>query len=294
MSGLTPFEEFKYAVQNQIDYMVSKFQESYSKYEESEKVNQRLIKENESLRSAIQTLNSKYDMMGIDFGNLLKSQSSYINMQDSKTQNLEKSLLDTSEIVCSLKNNLSNTLNEVVKSKDNIRITVSILEDLTKKTNGYDEKHSALANIVANFEAPISQCKDEISKINSSIVELKNAYNNLSLLSAGLGTEISGLSKDYNVFCGRNKESIEKLQANFTEFMNVVPKMIDSKISDIPIPIIPSLDEAKKTFQNQLEPVSLDAKNANLRAVNNESKIFVMEKRVEQLQLLLNKYQLQE
>jgi hypothetical protein len=71
-----------------------------------------------------------------------------------------------------------------------------------------------------------------------------------------------------------------------------ISSQVETRIASIPKPVIPSLDEAKTHMQAQLEPVVLDAKNAHLRSSNNESKITILEKKVEQLQLLVNKFQL--
>ena len=69
--------------------------------------------------------------------------------------------------------------------------------------------------------------------------------------------------------------------------------LVESKIAAIPKPVIPSLDDAKIVMQAQIEPISLDAKNAHLRSENSEKRVFLLEKKVEQLQLILNKLQLQ-
>ena len=68
---------------------------------------------------------------------------------------------------------------------------------------------------------------------------------------------------------------------------------IDEKVSSIPQPVIPAPVDVSVQIKAIVEPASFDAKNANLRSTNNEAKIFLLEKKIEQLSLLLNKLQLQ-
>ncbi len=85
----------------------------------------------------------------------------------------------------------------------------------------------------------------------------------------------------------------DSVLASVAEANRYVDTQIRNGISSIPKPVIPSLDDAAKQFQTKLEPVTLDAQNAKLRSSNNEAKILILEKKVEQLQLLVNKLQLQ-
>ena len=58
---------------------------------------------------------------------------------------------------------------------------------------------------------------------------------------------------------------------------------VSKKFASLPVPEKLPLDEVKDEFDRKLQPVSFDAKNANLRSSNNETKILLLEKKVEQL-----------
>ncbi len=97
---------------------------------------------------------------------------------------------------------------------------------------------------------------------------------------------------------GKNSINLEILRDKCKHDMDAFKVFMQKYVSDLltalpkcPLPI--SLDDAKNAMQSKLEPISLDAKNSNLRSINNESKITILEKKIEQLQLLLNKLQIQ-
>lgn len=175
----------------------------------------------------------------------------------SQITQLDKRFVDFSslEYVNNLKKDLIN-LETQLKNRD---------QDTQEKIL---DAHSKLAD--ARFN--INSHSADIANLGKSFKEQSAKLNNL----AG---DIS-LSKSYV----DNKHNILE-----TFFLNHVKTAIEA----IPKPIIPSLDDAKKSMEDKIQPALIDAKNANLRSDNNEKKIYLLEKKVEQLQLLLNKYQLQ-
>jgi len=75
----------------------------------------------------------------------------------------------------------------------------------------------------------------------------------------------------------------EQARASFMAAQNQFAEEVNSRFSKLPLPFTVNLDSVKDDFAKQLQPVSFDAKNANLRSSNNEAKIMLLEKKVEQL-----------
>jgi hypothetical protein len=89
------------------------------------------------------------------------------------------------------------------------------------------------------------------------------------------------------------KQSFIKHKQEMEIAISGVYSALNKALANIPKPEVPSYDSLKQEVDKKLEPASLDAKNANLRSSNNEIKLVILEKKIEQLQLLLNKLQLQ-
>lgn len=111
-------------------------------------------------------------------------------------------------------------------------------------------------------------------------------------ISSALKNSESNSQAIVSVSSSITQQKVE-LQSELARIKSFFSDDIDQKIKSIPQPVIPSIEDAKKQFQAQIEPIYLDASNAKLRSSNNETKILILEKKVEQLQLLVNKLQLQ-
>jgi hypothetical protein len=118
-----------------------------------------------------------------------------------------------------------------------------------------------------------------LNDLSSKYIDMKSKIESTQLLAS--------LSSDnYNALKNQMNQGL-------SAFQPYVDQQIKSSIASIPKPEMPDLDAPLKAMQQQFEPARLDAANAKLRAENNEKKIVILEKKVEQLQLLLNKLQLQ-
>jgi len=161
-------------------------------------------------------------------------------------------------------------LNEDVLSiKNNVK---SLYEDMNNKLNTYQENQKDLLETQLHCSKSLEVVSSDLTELQKRVYITENKEKELSVNVA--------LSKEYTSIC------FSKLQDNLLNY-------IERQIDGIPQPVIPSLDDAKKVMEEKLVPAALDAKNANLRSANNEHKILILEKKIEQLQLLLNKQQIQ-
>jgi len=152
---------------------------------------------------------------------------------------------------------------------------------------------------LSNLDSKIDKSSDEYQLLLKSSVKNDEIFKNKFM---SLNSWIDGFTEIFNVSLKKNEDQLEKHIKDLNEFKNQqdkkfssfkeeLIKLIDSSIKSIPKPIIPTLDEAKSHMCAQLEPVILDAKNANLRSTNVETKLFIIEKKIEQIKLMLDKLQ---
>jgi hypothetical protein len=158
-----------------------------------------------------------------------------------------------------------------------------------------------LTEIKANFESLRDECKQSQSVAHVYMVDLFNECkkenqiltndfkNNADIRHAEdikIKHDLQGLQVAFN-------QQISNQDASLKNLFNTLISAIDEKINAIPQPVIPSLDDAKNAMRQQLEPVILDAKNANLRSTNTDTKVHVLEKKLEQLKLMVDQINLQ-
>lgn len=146
-----------------------------------------------------------------------------------------------------------------------------LLEEVRSKYQSHEEKFDKFTNQIDSYKIFLQTLTQDINEAKGAIPSIKGAINNLS-------GDI-GLGKQYL------NESISKLKTELLTHVN-------NSIAAVPQPDLSKLDETKKALEEKIVPSALDARNANLRSSNNEQKILILEKKVEQLQLMINKLQI--
>ena len=293
MSELTPFEQFKLDVQNQIDFMVSKFQNATQKFEESEKTNQLLSKDNQNIMLQINVLQSRVDSLCVDIENLTKTHNITCSSQEEKLKNVVTIHEGNISLIDTLRNDLLGVVKDGFDIKDKIKDFIPNFVDLK---NQLEKLSFQIVNAVENsnlLKEPVNFCKSEIEKIQVSLTNKDSFFTILSNTLNDFTHEFSKYKNDVQETIKNHAELIQNLDGKINYSVSDIVKQINNKIDSIPKPVIPSIDNVKKEFSKLLEPVSLDSRNANLRAVNNETRVNLAEKRIEQIQLLLNQYNLQ-
>ena len=226
-----------------------------------------------------------------------KIDSVNVNLQE-RLYKIEARLNDFASILLNLGFNDEKQRQEIENLKNNLLSANSQLDSISHVLNSVCHQDQ-LTEIKANFESLRDECKQnqfasnlyaqDLDKqyqivnrnIVNSLTSLKNEADIRQAEEITIKHDLQGLQEEINSL---------KLTQNkiFDDLKNVFSPMIDEKIKAIPQPVIPSLDDAKNAMKQQLEPVALDAKNANMRSVNVDSKLHVLEKKVEQLKLMLD------
>ena len=102
--------------QNQIDYMVKKYQETIQKFDQSEVVNREIEKENKNLKSLVKALESKFDSLAGDVSRLAQTLASSVEMQQGKNEANSILNLKFQDSLSALRKDLSDSITESVKT----------------------------------------------------------------------------------------------------------------------------------------------------------------------------------
>lgn len=274
--------------QNQIDYMVSKFQDSIAKFESLVNDNKKLTKENEDLRSSVKNLELKFDSMAVDIKSIIQSHASSIKAQSLKNSEIDKIHEDHVNSFSMIKNSISSVFTECLKSKEKVDVFLKMIDELSGKIDSVDGKYSVISDEISKINDLALYCKAELTQNSSTLKNHQNVYSNLSDSLAKFEANLLGYKKEFKDFVDKNSGFVSVLKEKIADAVGDSYKYTDKKVSEITIPEIPSLEDAKKAFQNQLEPVSLDAKNSSLRSINTDSKLHILDKKVEQIKLILD------
>lgn len=290
---LTPFDR----LEEQVKFMVGRFQEHVNLIDEQKK----LISDsaNQS-KEHCEKLESKLESYIEDLDQSQKSYQQEVSNEISK--------LNLANGVSYAK--VSSKINDLIDGHSFIADEINECKSCISKINEIEPKFFSEMNKVAkvddvkrlyidvvNLKDSIPQLEENIKTISKTLCDLDLDLNHkistfptqikdLSVHVDDLQSAINVVSIDLSNFRLESKTNLN----NLYEKLNL--SILDS-ISKIPTPEIPSLEEAKKSMQTMVEPIGLDAKNAYLRSSNNEIKINLLEKKIEQLQILINKLQIQ-
>lgn len=155
-----------------------------------------------------------------------------------------------------------------------------------------DENIAILAAQQMLHKSSCDLVKNSLDAVKSSQSSALKDLDALKRICDGNDLDLNAISQEIQKLKLYIHESFQAVHSGHLESMNALRSEMNSKIDSIPQPEKISLDGIKADFSKQIEPAAFDAKNANLRSSNNESKVIILEKKVEQLYLLISKYEL--
>jgi hypothetical protein len=251
----------------------------------------------------VQCKTALHEKNAIQNNDYLSSKIDDVNVKlQNKISNLESRLKEISPIIMNLAINAEKQAKDIDNLK-NLLLSVNTNLDALSKTQQSCCSFDELNKLKVSFESLRDETKQNQFNANKYTQDL---YQQYQVVSRNIVNTVESLQKDKDATQAEQikikhdldalKEMLDIHEASnkalYEDLTDGVNKMIDDKINAIPKPVLPSLDEAKSHMQLQLEPVSLDAKNANLRSVNTDTKLHVLEKKIEQIKLMLDQISL--
>lgn len=138
---------------------------------------------------------------------------------------------------------------------------------------------------IQDLKSEIIKLKDVIAKTGQSIIEIKSSNAELKLDIESLQHNLERLT---TMLCA----SLRDQDAEIRQVKISTLQSVDAKLASLPQPEKVDIEQIRKLVAQDVELFSLDAKNAALKSGINESKIVLLEKKVEQLFLMINKIEL--
>ena len=273
------------------DPIVTKFQEAIYKFES-------LAAKVEPLIQILADLSGKNVALqsGLELAN--QAISALTNKVDSSNSLSTNKFQGYTSLISDLQNNYDFVRHNLIAFGNDIdafRKQIPAIED--KLTSFVTPAHLALhSNRIDSLQ----------TSFHGAILEIHQAMKDVLQAHKNLKDQVSQVAADLNIHANSAKTITDSVK-NLSDKINSVSltsttayhdlkgqlsQEFDKKLDAIPKPSIPDVTAPIKEMQSKFEPARLDAANANLRSENNEKKITILEKKIEQLQLLLNKAQL--
>jgi chromosome segregation ATPase len=278
------------------DKKIKRIQESISAVEDLSK---KLVSETESINKKIgivEVVNKDLSDKIILFENEVESlksngKSRILDIEKIKEEQIAALEISKSHLEAANKNSYA-LASSVAGHKMDMEILRSEFKDLAEKYYDAEKIHT---ETFANIGAKSAQVEAKLDKIDLRLSGLEGRQSELSYNFQSLKAEISSLHDKMFILEGilmdKLKKNTDEANRSFKEFYCKLDALLVKSDSLDPSHLARIDDLAK--YDVKVESNAMDARNANLRSHNTETKVLMLEKRVEQLQLLLNKSQLQ-
>lgn len=269
-------------------FMKQKFQELVGIYDALVAQNKKLEKDNSDL---LQTLDGKFKEQSSKDEDAHKVLLSAIDkarsFSEEKDQKTQRVIADMAASLDKLKENFSQG---IAQNQSEISQCKAALQTFASR-----EILDAMKKNQQDFAMKLDEQKAQLDKLTSADQNRTYEFYTLKSEVQKTGDAVNTLTQKEKVSSetvlknSSDLRAIEQKAVKFEQDVIRVAASVGEQINAIPKPSVPSIEDFKKGWQQQFEPISLDAKNAALRSTNSEYKINILEKRLEQLNLLLVK-----
>jgi len=175
-----------------------------------------------------------------------------------------------------------------------------VLLDISKKMDGLcqaalhrETKIRALDALDESIEQNICEQKKNLFEFKTDVSNnFTDIHRNIEKLRDSIVSLIDDQKKIIQEVISENEKNnirFDTTNTNFSLIREEIDRKIEKSIEAIPKPKIPSQQEIQNLIEFKIEPISLDTKNANLRSSHNDMRTLILEKKVENILLILKK-----
>lgn len=231
------------------------------------------------------------DKMGESVANLHNSQVERINKLQSDLVSSNQSAISSTQGLTSLKESIAEKFgavwSEISSMKDDHQ------EDLLSKCSNADVQEKAqshaqqITNIAKELDAHRTATKNVLEMLKGNIAEIKDSM----VKGSSYADDFAEIMKKISTFKADVLNVRDELPSRISQSMT----QMESKLADLKCELTskPSdIMDFKNEVAKKIEPIALDASSANIRSQNIDKKTFLLEKQLENVQLLIKKLEL--
>lgn len=281
-------------LENQVSFMVEKFQSTIKSIED---VKPALDKTSDSIRDIFEKITDIYNRLNHVAQKAANTES---ELSDHKKQTaIDKSDIEMQVGVVSLQ---ADDLKQIVETPNPIEEIAqhfenkikSITSTFTRFVNFDDVKrlYIEIEEIKKLIDLSRKEFLDCQSKANDAVADMRSEVSAIPGIVQSMQASVDSHDKQLSSIQSEMSNIRLENKSLPENLMGKVKDLIDEKISSIETPDVPSNQDTKQLISSVVEPISLDAKNAYARSMNNETRVMMLEKKLESLNLLINKLNL--
>jgi len=241
-------------------------------------------KQHQATQAKLAQVNTELSRQIIDLSNRSIRVNADIGQIEVQQQELKKECATQKEV----KDRFFESLNKSYTRFDDIEKSIKNIpqpKDFSADIEHFQTETYKLKELVRNLadkcektsDFSIASCKNMAKESSYALTEIEQ-----------FGTFVNGMKLASNELNAKMEKRYEQMKATIDKLQSIIE--IAQKASNLPQDIVTRADLATHTAQNEL--IALDAKNASLKASNGAMQIELLNKKVENIQLLLKRHEL--
>jgi chromosome segregation ATPase len=284
----------EYLTRDQAKYITEKYQECMGSLDSLKSVVESVKESQVDLKTQISTLSESLSSHSVNSSkNINESSSKIISQEDKinklsdKLDKLSTSIENTSKFVYDLQSSHQETRSSLGVTQGDLLSHKSksvSLEMMSTFKRSLDENLVVLNDKSKVHEKKFSDHHDMINNMKSKIDSFESYVSSNDLKIENLKNSLTQCHSNVESSSSQIKDYLVLLETKLKDYS-------DKNIPDISN--LASKDDIAKSSQEmskQIESISLDANNALLRSQNCQTQTDMINKKIEQIKLLLNKY----
>ena len=193
-------------------------------------------------------------------------------------------------------NQLSIEINGI---NENINLFRNLIKELTDRYEKVDDIHpisQKMDSSLASFGAMMNRFKDQQSSLIKEIGDLKHHNALVETFTSSISRKVDLIVSDTDSYKECNRVQLKNIQesqaANLASFKKLYEENLGKLKSDLTVSPSSVFQQNNDIIQ-KLESASLDGSNAMLKVNNMDMHIKILERKIEKLDILIKKLELQ-
>jgi|ERR1700722_1373815 len=258
----------------------------------------RLSEENKEIKKSLDSLISQQAMIEGKLNGFVELHSSLktkveqdINSLIIRSESHVGDILDLKKKHSYHEKTLSNAME---LNEDNIeKIIDETLKKIETKVGKFelDESNKGFSELIRHLDIDSSMIKKDLESFKQKVASALNMLSSISVSPTTHEKDISSIENSLNELNVKQDE----LRQNTSNAINNQAVIYKNNLDSLRKEMLSkpnATEDVRSEMIKKLENVSLDAKNATLRTQNSDQKILNLEKKIENFNLLMKKYEL--
>lgn len=214
-------------------------------------------------------------------------------LSSAAIEELKKSVSILSRMSLSLSDQIEKDAQDKQLGLSKLSADVAFLSTKAVLKEDFSSNISPLKQDVTNLFADSTEKWGQIVALKEVCRKHEGVHREVQSSVAKVDGKISSINADFSVFPKELKDLDARLTYDINQRFMVFFEKTNTRLDALSVQLIPqgvSLKEVKASFEGKLEGFKLDVTNSLLKAGNNTQQIVLLEKKLENLRLLMNKY----